>query len=464
VLAWLGWQRAPEKQPVGRAALAAGIAAITILAATYLPPVLNPHFAKTQDYLGTRLGGLGAFNLAFFVEMSTFYNSIYFFAGLVALMLAGIVLGWRTARRPTLVLVLWFTPFFILYIFVMRFPGTHFYLLMESWSLLAALPLAALTQSKSMHPWLRWGLTALVVVWLAISAGYLYLMFFRQSPEYLVNYDQERVPFYWAPYGKEVPAKPRFGFPIQEGWKAVGMLAEWGYLGDTFASNERSRHLQGWYLSAFERAQFEREPDWILVADHLQEPNPFYNKDRLQGYQMMGEVRVRDEPRIELWAREPLPVPYVTYDAEEFTDPFDRSKPTLEGWSKIPTQAGSSSLGEIMMLESASLDDTSLAPGSTLHLVLVWRPLQELDTDYKLFVHVADESGRPKAQWDGMPGLNTARTSQWPVGQTIKDHVLLPIPDDMPQGEYLVLVGLYDGSSGERLGNQAIKVAAITIH
>ncbi len=463
VLAWMGWQRAPEKRSVGLATLAAGIVAVAIVAATYLPPILNPHFSKTQDYLGTRLGGLGAFNLAFFVEMSTFYNSIYFFAGLVALMLAGIVLGWRTARRPTLVLVLWFTPFFILYVFVMRFPGTHFYLLMASWSLLAALPLAALTLSKSIRPWLRWGLMALVVVWLAISAGYLYLMFFRQSPEYLVNYEQERVPFYWAPYGKEVPAKPRFGFPIQEGWKAVGMLADWGYLGETFASNERSRHLQGWYLSAFERAQFEREPDWILVADHLQEPNPFYNEDRLQGYQMVGEVRVRGEPRIELWARESPPVPYLTFDAEDFAGPFDQSLPVLEGRAESPVQAGAITLGETMVLESASLEDTSLAQGSTLHLVLAWRPLQALDTDYKLFVHVAGEDGQPKAQWDGLPALNTARTSQWPVGEAVQDHVLLRIPDDMLPGHYQVLVGLYDGSNGERLGGQAIEIATITI-
>jgi hypothetical protein len=62
-----------------------------------------------------------------------------------------------------------------------------------------------------------------------------------------------------------------------------------------------------------------------------------------------------------------------------------------------------------------------------------------------------------------LPALNTARTSQWPVGEAVQDHVLLPIPDDMPLGEYQVLVGLYDPSNGERLGDQAIQIATIKV-
>jgi hypothetical protein len=76
---------------------------------------------------------------------------------------------------------------------------------------------------------------------------------------------------------------------------------------------------------------------------------------------------------------------------------------------------------------------------------------------------VADESGQPLTQWDGLPALNTGRTSQWPAEEAFSDHVFLPIPNDMAKGEYRVLVGLYDGSSGERLGGQAIEIATITI-
>jgi hypothetical protein len=461
-LAWAGWRRAPDQRRVVQGMLFAGIAAALIVAIAYVPNLLNPKFAETQDYLGMRFGAFGAFNVDFLVEMGTFYNSTYFFLGLILLVLLGLVVGWRTARRRTLLLVLWFAPAFILHMFIMRFPGTHFYLLMESWSLLAALPLAALTQSRTIRPVLRWIGLALVVVWLAVSAGYLYLVFFQQAPEVLAHYDEARPPLYWAPYGEDVPLQPRFGFAIQEGWKAAGTLAKWGYLGTTYASNERSRNLGGWYLNGFTRASFESRPDFILGAGEVEKPNPEYNKGYLEGYVLAGEVRVRDEPRLQLWARDPLPVSFVTYHAEDF-GVFDQIGPVLKEWPDPTVRVHEVPLGGTMMLESAGLQGTTLSRGDLLHLLLVWRPQQSLPIDYKLFVHIADDSGRPVTQWDGYPCLNTARTSQWPVGKAVRDHVLMRIPGDMPSGTYSLLAGLYDGTTGERLGGQAIQVATITI-
>jgi hypothetical protein len=394
--------------------------------------------------------------------MGTFYNSTYFFFGLLVLVLVGLVLGWRTARRRTLFLVLWFAPAFVLHMFVMRFPGTHFYMVMESWSLLAALPLAALTQSKRMRPAWRWAGLALVIAWLAISSGYLYLVFFRQAPEYLAHYDEDRVPLYWAPYGENVPVEPRFGFAIQEGWKAPGTLASWGCLDETYASNERSRNLGGWYLSEGNRARFARSPGLVFVASQVEKLNPEYDEDILEGYVRVGEVRVRDESRIELWAREPLPAPYVVYHFEDFAI-FDQLVPPLSEPSDPPAQVREVPLGEVMILESAGLARTSLKRGELVHLPLVWRPQQAQAIDYKLFVHVADENGKPVAQWDGYPCLNTARTSQWPVGEAIEDHVLMRIPEDVPPGSYSLLVGLYDEATGERLGEQAVQITTITV-
>ena len=461
-LGWVGWRRAPDKRRMVQGTLLAGMAAILIVAIAYVPNFLDPKFAETQDYLGMRLGAFGAFNVDFLIEMGTFYNSTYFFFGLIGLVLAGLFLGWRQARRRTLFLALWFAPAFVLHMFIMRFPGTHFYLLMESWSLLAALPLAALVQSKTMRPVVRWAGLALVVAWLAVSAGYLYLVFFRQVPQYLAHYDEARAPLYWAPYGDNVPLQPRFGFAIQEGWKAVGTLAEWGYLGTTYASNERSRNLGGWYLAGLSRANFEDRPDSILVAGQVEKRNLDFRKSHLEGYVLAGEVRVRDEPRLELWTRDPLPVPFVTYHLEDFGI-FDQVGPVLQDWPDPPILAREVPLDETMTLESAGLAGTKLSKGDLLHLLLVWRPQHSLPTDYKLFVHIADESGRPVTQWDGYPCLNTARTSQWPAGEAIRDHVLMRIPDDMPSGEYSLLVGLYDGTTGERLGGQAIQLGALTI-
>jgi 4-amino-4-deoxy-L-arabinose transferase-like glycosyltransferase len=463
LLAWWGWKRATDKRRILLLAASVGIAGALFVIANYLPIVLGGPSDQVQSYIGTRLGGFGAFNLPYFVEMGTFYNSSYFFFGLILLVGAGLVLAWRTHRQAAILLVLWFVPFFLLHNFVMQYPGTHFYQFMESWSLLAAVPLAAVTRSMTIRPVVRRGLLALVVAWLLVSAGYLYLVFFRQSPEYLANYDWARLPFYWAPYGKDVPQKPRFGFAVQAGWKTVGTLAQWGCVDKSFTSNEGSNSLQRWYLGGLRNLRITRNPEWILVASSVQELAPLYSREYLKNYQHVGEVRVQNEPRIEIWARESLPAPYVIYNSEEFADLFDTEVPTLDDWPEPPLQASGARLGEAMMLDSYSVDRSSAARGDTLHLLLNWRPLQPLSQDYKTFVHLVDGQNHLVAQWDGYPCLNTGRTSRWAAAQVTSDHVLLPIPEDTPRGSYTLQAGFYDGATSQRLGDQAVELTTITV-
>jgi hypothetical protein len=462
-LAWMGWERSSNRKRPLVILATASVVGIILVAATYLPIFLDPHFSTTRSHLATRLGGIGAFNIPFFVEMGTFYNSIYFGVGLVLLVIAGLVLGWRQAPRRAALLVLWFGTPFILLLFVMELPGTHFYLFMPAWSLLAALPLAALTKAPSLRPLLRWSGLALVAAWLAVSAGYLYLLFFQQSPEYLGDYEKSRVPFYWAPYGPNPPQQPRFGFPIQQGWKALGTLAHWGYLDGSFSSNEGSRIHEQWYLLGLDYTGSAGSSDYVLVATHVQYQNPTFNEAQLEGYQRLGEVRVQDEPRIEIWGNAPLPVPYVTYDVEDLVEAFDRTVPAVEDWPDPPAEVQGVSLNQAMLLESAALYRVKLRPNDTLHILLVWQPQQPLTTDYKVFVHLVDAVGQPVTQWDGLPCLNTCRTSQWAVGASVRDHIFLHIPDDMPPGQYSLVAGLYDETTGERLGGQTIQIGAVTI-
>jgi hypothetical protein len=463
LLAWAGWRRAPDKRAVLQVALFSALAGGLLLAAAYLPPLLSPHVAKTQRLLGRRLGGLGALNLTSFLQMGTFYNAIYFFGGLILLVVAGLLVGWRTARRRTLLLVLWFLPFITLQILVMEQPGAHYYIFMPSWSLLAALPLAAVTRSRATRPVLRWAALALVALWFAVSAGYLYLAFFRQAPEYIANYREARLPFYWTAYGDDPPLEPRLGFPLQEGWKVPGTLAQWGCLRGTFASNEGSRHHRGWYLTGLEQVKFEESPNLIFVASHVQWPQRGYDESWLEGYHRVGQVRVRQEPRLDIWAREPAPVPLATLDVEAFAPLFDEAVPALEPGPHPPSLVHEVALGEAVTLESAGLAPTTPAPGDTLHLTLVWRPEQALARDYKVFVHLVGDTGRPVAQWDGYPCFNLAHTRDWASGEAVRDHVLLPVPDGLPPGEWRVVAGLYDETTGQRLGDTTVEIATIRI-
>jgi hypothetical protein len=68
-----------------------------------------------------------------------------------------------------------------------------------------------------------------------------------------------------------------------------------------------------------------------------------------------------------------------------------------------------------------------------------------------------------RAKWDGLPGINTQRTSQWPADEPFRDHTLVHLPDDMPAGSYQVLVGLYDGETLAGLGGQAVSAGEMQV-
>jgi hypothetical protein len=448
---------------VAVAFLSAAVAGGSVAGALYFRALLNPYFDVTQAYLDTRMGVVGqTFNLPFFIEISTFYNATWFVLGLILLAVAGLVIGWPRYPRQTTLLVLWFLPYLILYLFVVQFPGTHFYTIMPSWSLLAALTLAALTAAQPARPAARFIVWSGLTLWLALSTWYLYLVFFRQAPEYIVNYRAERSPLYWAPYGENIPEKPRFGLPIHEGWKTLGVLAEWHYLTGTYASNEYSRHLR-WYLGGLERVPFAEQPDYIFVAEHLQEPDPAFDDAVLEGYQRVGEVQVRGEPRIAIWAREMLPGAYAIHHAEQFADVFTGLVAALEPWPAPSPLVSNVAFGEGLTLLSAGIDRTEAAQGEQLHVQITWKPDQPVAGEYKLFVHLADATGRPVAQWDGIPGLNTTSTSRWQPGVMFTDHVFLEIPADAQAGAYTVLAGLYDPVTGERMGNRAVSIATVVV-
>lgn len=414
-LLWRGRRHLTQRKTRNTLVLTGSLAAIPVLIA-YVRIVSHPRFNQTTA-AGWRLrfGDIGAFNGKFFADLSILYNSTYFFGGLLLLVAVGLVLCWRDRRDRGLFLVIWFLPFLILYLFVLKFPGTHYYMMMESWSILAAVPLARLTSRKDVTLTVRWSTIVVVVAWLGLAAGYLYLAFFREYPAYVFNYERERHPLYWTTFGKTVPIGWRFGFPIREGWKVLGVLAEWNYFGETYDSNELSNHLR-WYLGEFQRVNFDENPDFVFMATHVRERDLTIHPEQLEGFRQIGEVRVRGEPRIAIWSRHRFPAPYLTYDFEPFATVFDGVVPSFDEWEDTRTLVRGVPLGDRIALASAGLSGPQLSSGDTLHVLLQWRPTRMLERDYKLFVHIgADDLGRPFTQWDGYPGLNTARTSEWSV-------------------------------------------------
>jgi hypothetical protein len=118
--------------------------------------------------------------------------------------------------------------------------------------------------------------------------------------------------------------------------------------------------------------------------------------------------------------------------------------------SVVPQPVGAD-LGGRVTLESYSLPEESAEPGSTLNLTLVWQPTGEIGTNYKVFVHLVDDSGQPLAQRDSEPLGGSRPTTTWSAGEMVTDRVGLLLPPELRPGDYELLVGMYDPETLERL-------------
>ncbi len=109
------------------------------------------------------------------------------------------------------------------------------------------------------------------------------------------------------------------------------------------------------------------------------------------------------------------------------------------------------------------LDPSSVSgqPSNELNLRLYWQSEAVLPTDYTTFVHLRNAAGETVAQKDQPPLNGAYPTSLWEPGEIISDSLTIPLPPDLPAGDYQLVVGLYDFQTGQRLtvpGNPANEV------
>jgi len=107
-------------------------------------------------------------------------------------------------------------------------------------------------------------------------------------------------------------------------------------------------------------------------------------------------------------------------------------------------------------LHGVYVPQTDVSPGQMLTVTLTWESLEQTTENYTVFVHLLD--GTPQAaesplaaQHDGPPCHAAEPTRRWRPGEYILDEHTLLVPTDLPGGEYLLGVGLYDSNTLERL-------------
>ena len=108
-------------------------------------------------------------------------------------------------------------------------------------------------------------------------------------------------------------------------------------------------------------------------------------------------------------------------------------------------------LGPAIDLVGSTLLTPEVQAGDSLVLSLYWRANASPELDYTIFVHVLDAAGNFVTQEDTMPADGAAPTSRWKPGEFVEDFHSLTLPEDMPPGEYHILVGMYDFQTGARL-------------
>jgi hypothetical protein len=89
--------------------------------------------------------------------------------------------------------------------------------------------------------------------------------------------------------------------------------------------------------------------------------------------------------------------------------------------------------------------------GNDLTVTLYWLANQRPLGNYKVLVHLTDSvTGQLVAQTDVVPANWQFPTLNWSAGEIVRDQIVLPL-QDVPSGSYLLMLGLYDAVSGERL-------------
>lgn len=108
-------------------------------------------------------------------------------------------------------------------------------------------------------------------------------------------------------------------------------------------------------------------------------------------------------------------------------------------------------LGGTVAFLGYDLKAEEIKAGDIIHLTLYWRAAKEMEISYTVFTHLLGEDNRLWGQKDGIPMNGRHPTTQWQHGEVIADEYHIAMEEGIPEGRYLLEIGMYDLETGERL-------------
>lgn len=98
--------------------------------------------------------------------------------------------------------------------------------------------------------------------------------------------------------------------------------------------------------------------------------------------------------------------------------------------------------------------DHQSSPNRQLFLTLYWEAINKPQLNYTVFTQLIGPDGRVWSQQDNQPQAGRYPTTAWQKGRVV-DRYRLNLFDDMPSGQYILITGMYDLNSGQRLPVEA---------
>lgn len=352
-------------------------------------------------------------------------------------------------------------PFFAVMFFI-KDPGTHSYTMFPAWALLAGLGivetfhwvqprLASRLGTGFQARTVRWLPAGLLAGLFLVFAYHTWFVMVSHSPEYKRVYPNARNPLYWTAW-EELPDGGFFGFPYRAGWKAVGELFHAGILDGDYDSNEE--HLiTGWYTRGAVRCTLD--PEYYIVAKNVQDRVKIPLGKIESEYYLIETIEINGEEKLWVYQRSEPNAPAAIRTLAAHAKMFDRQAsgpafnfgpPLGEALIQNPVGAG---LGDRVELIGYDLAARTVEAGGEVGLVLYWRTLAPMETNYTVFTHI--ETDQIWGQQDNIPVCGKRPTVAWERGEILIDPYSIQVREDAPPGQYPLLVGMYDVATGQRL-------------
>jgi len=124
------------------------------------------------------------------------------------------------------------------------------------------------------------------------------------------------------------------------------------------------------------------------------------------------------------------------------------TRPAASLPQRAPSVPTSLEIGDGIRLAGYDAQTATLASGKMLYVQLYWDVLTPPTQQWTVFIHLlAEETAGNAIQVagvDSLPGAGSLPAARWQPGWRILDEYQIPLPADLPAGDYALEIGLYN--------------------